>query len=192
MVLPADTVPGQQLRIEHNKSRQRLKHLLNTASQGGPTVQQQDLYLASQLAKMDMSLAGLDPASSPRKGAIPLARIHKQLQYPPLHGRGAFGELPPTRAERKLRENLKNTQNEDINLMSAAKAGDLTHAPPRLSFSRFAGPFLRVLVSASASRRLLRTTFPRAARDMPATCPHPRPTASPIFRLNGRAHLCSD
>ena len=121
----AEMIREAQLRIEHNKSRQRLKHLLNTASQGGPTVQQQDLYLACQLAKMDMSLTGLtDPASSPRKREIPLTRIHKQLQYPPLRGRGAFGELPPTRAQRKVREMiLTNEEGGQVNLMSAAQAG---------------------------------------------------------------------
>jgi hypothetical protein len=41
-----------QLRINHNKQRQRLKQLLSTAADGGPTVKTQDLVLACELAKM--------------------------------------------------------------------------------------------------------------------------------------------
>lgn len=44
-----------QLRIEHNKQRLRLKQLLSTAAEGGPTVKTQDLVLACQLAKMPVS-----------------------------------------------------------------------------------------------------------------------------------------
>lgn len=112
-----------RLRMEHNKARHRLKHLLNTAAEGGPTVHTQDLLLACKLAKMDTSLLGLneDGAGSPRK--IAMHRL-QQLPYPPLHGRGAFGDLPPTKSQLKLREkNLLplNAGGQPVSLMQAAK-----------------------------------------------------------------------
>ena len=119
----AEMIHEARLRMEHNKARHRLKHLLNTAAEGGPTVHTQDLLLACKLAKMDTSLLGLneDGAGSPRK--IAMHRL-QQLPYPPLHGRGAFGDLPPTKSQLKLREkNLLplNAAGQPVSLMQAAK-----------------------------------------------------------------------
>ena len=127
----AEMIREARLRIEHNKQRQKLKYLLSTASQGGPTVQTEDLLLACKLAKMnvdDKSIQGSGvgfsngqnwSGHSPR--AVTWKNFHQSLEYPRLHGRGAFGELPPTRSQRKLAAHLAPIGGGDgkVNLLAA-------------------------------------------------------------------------
>jgi len=96
-----------QLRLTHNKQRQRLKQLLQTASDGGPTVKTGDLLLACQLAKMPIDQSALldskfgynrDYRGSPK--TVVWKGFHESLAYPKLTGPGYFGELPPLRAVR--------------------------------------------------------------------------------------------
>ena len=80
-----------QLRIEHNRQRLRLKQLLSTASDGGPTVKMSDLLLACELAKM--------PLSPEKMMETPFAMV-RVLPQPcsPVVDRPA--RLPPRRAHR--------------------------------------------------------------------------------------------
>ena len=50
----AEMIKEAQLRISHNKQRQRLKNILRTAADGGAVVETPDLMLACQLAKVDL------------------------------------------------------------------------------------------------------------------------------------------
>lgn len=97
-----------QLRIQHNRQRLRLKQLLNTAADGGPTVKTNDLLLACQLAKMPMDSArvlttpfAMDRNSRGFAKNVVWKGFHESLEYPVLHGHGGLGELPPLRSARK-------------------------------------------------------------------------------------------
>ena len=97
-----------KFRLEHNRHRQRLKQLLATAADGGSAVRAQDLMLACQLAKVPIDPNSLQKTpfavdrgrdGSPR--AVAWKGFHEALEYPALHGHGAFGQLPPTRSQLK-------------------------------------------------------------------------------------------
>jgi len=126
----AEMIREARLRIEHNKQRQRLKQLLNTASEGGPTVHTQDLLLACKLAKMNVDetsvystpfAMGRDWKGSPKK--VAWKDFHQSLEYPRLHGRGAFGQLPPTRSQLKLRAHLQPIDGKSGGILAASESG---------------------------------------------------------------------
>ena len=113
-----EMIKEAKLRLEHNKQRIRLKQLLNVASEGGPTVNTQDLLLACQLAKLPMETQKVlsspfgvnhDQGGSPKK--VLWKNFHETLEYPKLHGHGAWGEnLPPLRKTRREMAKLKALQ----------------------------------------------------------------------------------
>lgn len=114
-----------QLRINHNKQRQRLKQLLSTAADGGPTVKTQDLVLACELAKMpiDRSAVLSTPYAMERSSlgtpkTVLWKNFHETLDYPKLHGHGGLGSLPPLRRQRQQAEAI-----------AAATAGAAADAP---------------------------------------------------------------
>ena len=96
-----------QPRLEHNKQRLRLKQLLATASEGGPTVKTKDLLLACQLAKVPVEPTKVlaTPYAMDRdwRGApktVLWKGFHESIEYPTPRGHGGFGELPPLRRVR--------------------------------------------------------------------------------------------
>jgi hypothetical protein len=50
----SEMIREAQIRINHNRQRQRLKNLLHTAADGGSVVKTRDLLLACQLAKVNV------------------------------------------------------------------------------------------------------------------------------------------
>ena len=86
-----------KIRLQHNKQRMQLKRLLRCAAEKGELVDANDLMLACQLAKMPIDQEHLNHLGSP--SAVPWKKFQAMLEYPHLHGHGAFGKLPPTRRQ---------------------------------------------------------------------------------------------
>ena len=86
----AEMVREARLRIEHNKQRARLKHLLATASDGGPVVKTSELMLACEIAKL--------PLSPEKVASTPFAKVRvpqrKHSTLCPPRPRAASPQLP--------------------------------------------------------------------------------------------------
>ena len=68
-----------QIRLEHNRQRQRLKHLLETASNGASMVKMNELLLACKLAKMPMDANRI--VSTPDVGMVRNERCAHTMHY---------------------------------------------------------------------------------------------------------------